>query len=77
MTEQDYKTEFWRQWAIDGMPADKQRLADAAWQARQPEIDALQVKIDMLMWEYCPEDMTEEQIKNYESRQQPAEEQSI
>lgn len=23
----------WREWGIDGMPKDKQRLADAAWQA--------------------------------------------
>ncbi len=29
MNEQ--KSKFWRQWAIDGMPKDKQRLAEAAW----------------------------------------------
>jgi hypothetical protein len=27
------KAEFWRAWAIEGMPADKQRLAEAAWDA--------------------------------------------
>lgn len=25
------KERFWREWAIDGMPKDKQRLAEAAW----------------------------------------------
>lgn len=27
------KAEFFRQWAVDGMPKDKQRLAEAAWNA--------------------------------------------
>ena len=27
------KAELWRQWAIDGMPGDKKRLAEAAWSA--------------------------------------------
>ena len=36
MTEQAFKeSEFYRKWAIAGMPADKQRLALAAWQAAQ------------------------------------------
>lgn len=29
----DAKKEHWRQWAIDGMPADKMRLAEATWEA--------------------------------------------
>ncbi|ULQ47446.1 hypothetical protein JN531_003980 [Flagellatimonas centrodinii] len=33
------KAEFWRAWAIDGMPADKQRLAEAAWQAGRADRD--------------------------------------
>lgn len=28
-----------------------------------------QAKIDALMWEFCPEDMTEAQIKEYEKNQ--------
>lgn len=36
ITEQAFKeSEFYRKWAIAGMPADKQRLALAAWQAAQ------------------------------------------
>lgn len=36
MTEQAFKeSEFYQKWAIAGMPADKQRLALAAWQAAQ------------------------------------------
>lgn len=27
------KEEHWRIWAIDGMPKDKQRLAEATWEA--------------------------------------------
>lgn len=30
---EDAKAAFWRSWAIDGMPKDKQRLAEAAWTA--------------------------------------------
>ena len=31
----------------------------------------LQAKIDALMLEYCPDDMTEEQMKNWEKHQKP------
>ena len=27
----DAKKETWRQWAVDGMPLDKRRLAEAVW----------------------------------------------
>jgi hypothetical protein len=33
---------------------------------------SLSAKIDQLMFEYCPEDMTPEQIANYEAHQRPA-----
>ena len=30
---EEARKEFMRQWAVDGMPKDKQRLAEAAWKA--------------------------------------------
>ena len=33
------------------------------------EIDRLQAKIDMLMLEYCPDEMTPEQIENWDNHQ--------
>lgn len=33
------------------------------------ETDALQAKIDALMLEYCPDEMTEEQLEEYERNQ--------
>lgn len=33
VVDAEAKTAFWREWAIDGMPKDKQRLAEAAWEA--------------------------------------------
>ncbi len=38
---------------------------------RQAEIDALQAKLDALMLEYCPDDMTEAQVKAWGDAQQP------
>lgn len=35
----------------------------------EKESEARQCKIDSLMLEYCPNDMTEEQIKNWEKHQ--------
>ena len=35
--------------------------------------ESKQAEIDSLMWEYCPELMTEEQIKNYEKHQKAVE----
>lgn len=34
--------------------------------------DALQAQIDSLMLEYCPEEMTAEQLENWRKAQQPA-----
>lgn len=45
--------------------ADKQDLKD--------EIASLQAKIDELMLEYCPEDMTEEQLEAWGKAQVPVE----
>jgi len=33
------------------------------------EVNAKQAQIDELMWEYCPDDMTSEQIAEYEKHQ--------
>jgi hypothetical protein len=35
------------------------------------ELEWMQCKIDALMLEYCPEDMTEEQIENWKKHQKP------
>jgi hypothetical protein len=40
--------------------------------SQQPSIDALQYKIDNLMLEYCPDEMTKEQIANWEKHQIPS-----
>lgn len=32
-------------------------------------IDSLQAKVDSLMLEFCPEDMTEDQLNNWKSKQ--------
>lgn len=39
----------------------------------QAKVNALQAKIDALMWEYCHEDMTTEQIVNYSNHQKAVE----
>lgn len=36
------------------------------------QLSAAQAKIDELMLEYCPEEMTNEQIAEYEKHQRPA-----
>jgi len=55
---------------------DPKAAANEAWQAclRQPsaKCDALQAKIDALMWEYCPEEMTEAQISEWARHQRLA-----
>jgi hypothetical protein len=38
---EDAKAVLWREWAIDGMPKDKQRLAEAAFAAGLAAIAAL------------------------------------
>lgn len=36
---------------------------------RDDEIKRLQAKVDALMFEYCPDEMTQEQIDEYEKHQ--------
>lgn len=40
----------------------------------EEELNALQAKLDEVMLEYCPEEMTEEQVAVWESHQQPVKE---
>lgn len=42
----------------------------------QAENASKQAKIDRLMWEYCPDEMTEDQISEWEKHQAPVEESS-
>ncbi len=42
------------------------KLACESWET---EVNALQAKIDALMLEYCPEEMTKEQLDNWASHQ--------
>jgi len=37
------------------------------------QLDAKQAKIDALMLEHCPEEMTPEQVTNWEKNQKPVE----
>ncbi len=54
-------------------------------EAAQPEnilqlialVESQQAKIDALMWEYCPEDMTKEQVEEWKRNQQPADPQPV
>lgn len=49
----------------------------AAYETLSAEVDALQAKIDALMLEYCPEEMTPEQVAAYEAAQRPVDEAQI
>ncbi|ULQ46978.1 hypothetical protein JN531_001520 [Flagellatimonas centrodinii] len=40
LRESPHKAEFWRQWAVAGMPKDKQRLAEAAWEAARASLES-------------------------------------
>lgn len=51
-------------------------IARAAFLSRSPEIEALQAKIDSLMLEFCPEDMSQNQINEWAKHQKPYESQS-
>lgn len=63
---------------IDYVSSKTQRLWQR-WQARQTEIDHLkqqlseaQAKVDSLMLEYCPDDMSLAQVANWYKHQKPA-----
>ena len=47
-------------------------VRDREMKTKDEKIAELQFKIDSLMLEYCPNDMTKEQIKNWEKHQKPA-----
>lgn len=42
----------------------------AVWEIIR-EIESKQAKIDELMLEYCPDEMTQGQLENWENRQKP------
>ena len=77
-SQQDMRAEFKKQFPI---PKYINRLMvrhnyaqasagwDAAWQHRQQELDALQAKLDAVMLEYCPDEMTQEQTEKWASSQ--------
>lgn len=47
------------------------KLVEIVREDKDKEIAAKQAKIDRLMWEYCPQEMTLEQVANWEAHQQP------
>lgn len=51
----------------------KEDLNDARWEIIElrKETGHKQAVIDRLMWEFCPDEMTEEQIEKWASRQVP------
>lgn len=55
--------------AINAMP---QTDAQAQIDALKAERDALQEKIDVLMFEFCPSEMTQEQVDNWRARKRGA-----
>lgn len=62
------KREHWRQWAIDGMPADKMRLAEATWEAAASALSAtpcIQQESDK-NWLRAQRDVAEEKVKDFE-----------
>lgn len=48
-----------------------ERFAALVAEAKDKEIAAKQAEIDRLMWEFCPQEMTPEQVANWEAHQQP------
>lgn len=54
---------------------DRRKVFDAGyergWEERNREVMALQAKIDELMLEYCPDEMTEDQIAEWALHQKP------
>lgn len=54
---------------------DRRRVFEAGyergWEERNREVLALQAKLDAVMLEYCPDEMTEEQTAEWERHQRP------
>lgn len=54
----------------DGCPTEGAVLK-REWRAMRKEIAWLQAKIDALMLEHCPDEMTDEQRENWAKHQRP------
>ncbi len=58
---------------------DRRKVFDAGyergWEERNRAVMALQCKLDALMLEYCPDEMTDDQEAEWARRQQPVSEQ--
>ena len=52
--------------------SDAERIIAAKVLALEAEIGAKRAQIDSLMWEYCPNEMTPEQIEEYARHQRAA-----
>lgn len=63
------------------MTGGQQYIASAAWEAgaasRDAEIAYLQSRIDELMLEYCPNEMTKDQLDNWAEHQRPVDESKL
>lgn len=55
---------------VERYKKELQNLTDKCIQLHD-EKEVLQARIDELMWEFCPMEMTPEQIKRYEEVQRP------
>ena len=53
------KERFWREWAIDGMPKDKQRLAEAAWSDATEAVRMNQTAGGEVVGYVCPRQFAE------------------
>ena len=56
-------------WCDSPTPAPEMEYEDSTAYVRADVLAAKQAKIDELMLEYCPNEMTPEQIKNWEAHQ--------
>ncbi len=64
--------------SMNSIPIERATIKTTEWQALytalMAELDAQQAKIDALMLEFCPEDMTPEQLAEWGRHQRPVEE---
>lgn len=69
---EDYRTVRAIQWSDDGRETGHQFIPVGYMMHRAAnEIEAKQAKIDALMLEYCPDEMTPAQLQNWASHQKP------
>lgn len=63
----------------DALKENKWVLADAVWKAAEDKgllnLEAKQAKIDQLMLEFCPDEMSKDQLSNWEKHQKYVEKQ--